>query len=453
MGRDSTVAIERALVWFARGYLADLKELDRRVAAPPRHSHLRPVGDLQEEFDIADQSVIGDHDVEKAYRPTRRLWQDDPQLALLGSLENEFLVESGHLHVTVLRPKSGVGVLIMAAAFDLRNLTSSDGLLALTASASPTNLAESIRAGPSGFDLSLDGFGHESLHAMLGYAATQFLGSDRSSVVGPLRPLEYRIIELRGVHCLDGDEEDEALRLRAAPELYGILTGDEGWPFVPQERAERAATEGWTSRSFLWITAQRSSVLVINDKSSACDYRDRAQRFFGRWLGVDTPYFREDFSVAGLDHGALYAVEKIIAMGVQADAVSDEVQKRIRNPTRHRIRAAHRWVRRRVLHRPVDELPLLEIRLPIHDLLVGRLRSTRLRLLACIESVQQTHVAELGRLYDRLCEQTGLIGQTDQLKDYVEMIDNELHEGIKVMLSYGALLVAFTAFMISLLHL
>ncbi|GGJ80145.1 hypothetical protein GCM10010123_07530 [Pilimelia anulata] len=92
--------------------------------------------------------------------------------------------------------------------------------------------------------------------------------------------------------------------------LYGLGYADEGWRFVAPDAARQALDSGWGSRDFFHIYALPSSIVCLNGKHP--DYAAGQDRFTTRYFGAVEPYFSLDTPVAGLDHGGLLALERVM---------------------------------------------------------------------------------------------------------------------------------------------
>ena len=93
--------------------------------------------------------------------------------------------------------------------------------------------------------------------------------------------------------------------------LYGIMTGDEGYLYVPQEQLETCMTDCWTGRDFVKVVAHDSSYVLLNfnQGETYADYVDYQKPFGDRYFDVLDDYFTMDAPTAGIEHGLYYSVE------------------------------------------------------------------------------------------------------------------------------------------------
>jgi hypothetical protein len=94
-------------------------------------------------------------------------------------------------------------------------------------------------------------------------------------------------------------------------QLYGLLTGDEGWRFVPKKRAEEILSINWTTRDFLLVLSFHHCVLLLNFKDS-----ERYKKYLESCNSLTKSYGKkvEDYftfspEIAGLNHGPLLILE------------------------------------------------------------------------------------------------------------------------------------------------
>jgi hypothetical protein len=113
--------------------------------------------------------------------------------------------------------------------------------------------------------------------------------------------------------------------------FYGLATGDEGWRFVPPEVAEEALGPPWGTRSFVAAYPMATGIVCLNNKGAEyIEYqREIALAHFGR---VE-PYFALDSEIAGLDHGMLFVLERVLIRMALADQWLRRAQQGAREPT------------------------------------------------------------------------------------------------------------------------
>jgi hypothetical protein len=106
-------------------------------------------------------------------------------------------------------------------------------------------------------------------------------------------------------------------------ELYGMLTSDEGWRYVPPDMTkqvigkENQKDKIWTTREFLRVLAKGTCVLSITSDAGGnySEYRRSQEAFFTRYGQKAPSYFSENqcaSHLAGLNHGIIFVVENVL---------------------------------------------------------------------------------------------------------------------------------------------
>jgi len=94
-------------------------------------------------------------------------------------------------------------------------------------------------------------------------------------------------------------------------QIYGLLTGDEGWRFVPKKRAEGTLLKNWATRDFLLVLSFHYCVILLNFKDSSRyknylkSYKDLRKLYERKAEN----YFTFSPEIAGLNHGPLLILE------------------------------------------------------------------------------------------------------------------------------------------------
>lgn len=141
------------------------------------------------------------------------------------------------------------------------------------------------------------------------------------------------IIELRSIDDLVNWEQNTHLWAENhAQMIYGLITGDEGIGYIPDEFAKERISEHWASRDFFDTIAIKNNVMLINSKATGTlgkkymDYqREWNQRFNGGESRIQ--YFTGKPCIAGFDHGILNAVERNMVILFYYDFI-DHQEKR-----------------------------------------------------------------------------------------------------------------------------
>ncbi len=111
--------------------------------------------------------------------------------------------------------------------------------------------------------------------------------------------IDFHCLEIRKIRK-SKTETASAIEAQDYPQqLYGLLSGDEGWRFVPIETAQKRTEPEWQVRDFCIIIPFGRALLSLNDKPDAYIDFQRANN-----VGHQT-YFGMRSEIACLDHCAL----------------------------------------------------------------------------------------------------------------------------------------------------
>ncbi len=136
-----------------------------------------------------------------------------------------------------------------------------------------------------------------------------------------------RCIELK--RQLQTSETDEYLienaqqhMLSNSREVYGLVTGDEGWRFVPKDVAGSRVKGHWQSREFFSVVAFGHGVVMVNftDRNYERAEDEYWKKYWPLWKGE---YHLLDSNFACLEHCALNVVENtLVTLALQRDSKS-----------------------------------------------------------------------------------------------------------------------------------
>jgi hypothetical protein len=140
--------------------------------------------------------------------------------------------------------------------------------------------------------------------------------------------LNRKIVDVEGTYLVEvkrwGDEEsaDEIVN-HSTREVYGIMTGDEGWRHVPQSLAMERMENCWGSREFIRFISFGANSVFINlyDSNSAQEYRKNRCSFDAAHYGDMDPYFSMNSEIAGVNHGILFSVELVMVIKTICDRI------------------------------------------------------------------------------------------------------------------------------------
>lgn len=150
------------------------------------------------------------------------------------------------------------------------------------------------------------------------------------------------LIEIRSV--MDFKENNLTAHewaLEHCQEVYGIITGDEGIGYIPNELCQERLKLHWSSRKFVDVIAFGKNVLVLNSKTTSTTgkkYMEFQREWNLRYNGSDNrmKYFTTRPCMAGLDHGILQAVEKNMVVRYLYDFINNQTQRNSQNLNKQR---------------------------------------------------------------------------------------------------------------------
>lgn len=128
------------------------------------------------------------------------------------------------------------------------------------------------------------------------------------------------LIEIRQVKNFNLSDPDNLIDLFPI-QVYGLLTSDEGWRFVPEKIARNRVNKRWRTRDFLTVISLDNSVLVVNLSNSKryLDYAE-SQKSLRITYGYEAEdYFKLNPQIAGLNHGPLLSLEICSVMRLLLD--------------------------------------------------------------------------------------------------------------------------------------
>lgn len=241
----------------------------------------------------------------------------------------------------------------------------------------------------------------------------------------------FRLAELRGV----GTDDPQSV----PSELYGLLTADEGWQDVPAQRAKALTDAYWSSRGFLWVNACGSSVVVLNNKTD--EYKERASDFFSKFSDASgavidkKSYFLQDFTVAGLDHGVLFACENAIDRVGAAKEMMGRIEEH----------------RRKRMGKEKDALPT--IRFPLRDVFSPSLQSASTGLRSYLDRVRETEVWEVNDMLQLILSEFGAKRYEQYVRESADVMDEDVGRVGMYALARLAVLIALVSLIATVISL
>ena len=181
--------------------------------------------------------------------------------------------------------------------------------------------------------------------------------------------------------------------------LYGLLSGDEGYAFVPKELCRERLTYSWSSRDFIRIYGVGKSFLFINliGSPSHEKYLERQRAFGGEIYGGADNYFFLGSNPLSVNHGILFSVEFVMMLKT---LVSDVLEFQGAFGKRKKKMSYYRRIR--------------------------ETREFRRKIILVLEKVEQTAITEIGELSAVLMESQHIAPIVDQVKYLLELLEGDL---------------------------
>lgn len=180
--------------------------------------------------------------------------------------------------------------------------------------------------------------------------------------------------------------------------LYGFLSGDEGYAFVPEKLVQERLTSTWGSRDFIKIYASKNAFLFLNmlDSPRHKNYVERQEAFGKATYGSCNPYFYMGECPLTVNHGILFSVEFVMMLKALINEVltfQAEHSKKKFNSYYRRIRAT---------------------------------RELRRKIIKVLEKVESTEISEIGELSAMLLVSQHIAPIVDQVKYLLELLEGDL---------------------------
>lgn len=154
----------------------------------------------------------------------------------------------------------------------------------------------------------------------------------------------HSIIEINDVKLTDETISAKKWAFENVNPLYGLLAGDEGYDYVPNNVVVDKIGKGWTTRSFFYIIAYGNHVLSVNFKK--CTERGRLYQNFQKELldkikdnSSRIHFFTCQPCFPGLDTGVYKCIEKNIIIYFENAYIAklDAISQLGFNKKRHKI--------------------------------------------------------------------------------------------------------------------
>lgn len=180
--------------------------------------------------------------------------------------------------------------------------------------------------------------------------------------------------------------------------LYGLLSGDEGYAFVPEDMARERISNNWGSRDFIRIYASRQSFLFINMLKTPRqqEYLDRQTQFGTDIYGSANSYFFMEDCPLTVNHGILFSVE----FAMMLRALINEVLAFQSEYKNKKFSSYYKRIR--------ETLDL------------------RRKIIKVLEKVEDTQIAEIGELSAILLSSQHVVPIVEQVKYLLELLEGDL---------------------------
>lgn len=155
--------------------------------------------------------------------------------------------------------------------------------------------------------------------------------SDEIAFYKPIYNLQT-ILELRSIgDFATTDKDAHEWVLEHSQAMYGLLTGDEGIGFIPNELTHKRLSSHWTSRRFFDVLAFGKNVLVVNSKTTGKlghEYMCFQEKLNTKYTSDENriKYFKGKPCMAGLDHGVLQAIERNMVIRYYYDFIDKQTR-------------------------------------------------------------------------------------------------------------------------------
>ena len=180
--------------------------------------------------------------------------------------------------------------------------------------------------------------------------------------------------------------------------LYGMLSGDEGWRYVPEAMARERISRSWTSRSFVRAVAFEANFLILNLNRSASyrKYIETQHSFSDPRYGGLNEYFTMDPATAGIAHGFFFSVETGMLIRTITDRLMD---------------------RRPDISKPTGIIISDEIR---------RNKRYRAEMIRTLSRVQKLDISELGELDALVIGGLSVSNRIESLRHLLDLLEGDL---------------------------
>lgn len=181
-------------------------------------------------------------------------------------------------------------------------------------------------------------------------------------------------------------------------QLYGIMTGDEGWRHYPEELSKERLSNQWGSREFIRLISFGSGSLFFNLSQSkiSATYTENRRSFDEQFYGDINPYFLIDSNFAGLTHGVFFSMELVMLIKTICNRI---------------LRRQAAFYSKKSLNVSRD---------------IAETRRYRGELLATLNKVENLAISEIGEMEKVLLISQQIDPIIEKLKYLLELVESEL---------------------------
>lgn len=139
---------------------------------------------------------------------------------------------------------------------------------------------------------------------------------------------DYNAVEINEIKDIDNVAEKSFVE-EHEKQLYGLLSCDEGYNYVPNDLAKTRLTEyHWRTRTFQFLYAFGKQVVMLNAKHQVDDYISMQTKLNKLFHQENRNYYFEmKPCIACIDHSVFEIIEKNICISVEAKQLQEEGQK------------------------------------------------------------------------------------------------------------------------------
>ena len=203
------------------------------------------------------------------------------------------------------------------------------------------------------------------------------------------------LIELKAMHPYTDIKQ---VLEKESRRLYGIICGDEGWEYVPEDLAAYRMSNQWGSRNFVRFIVFGSNAMLLNfnRQKTGMDYVSHQRAFGEAVYGGANPYFLMNSNVAGVNHGIIFSQETVFVI------------KTIAN---------------RVLNRQSGYAAYTSNKLGTE---IRKTKNFRSELITILNRVENLGITEIGELEQMLLRSDKITPLIDSIKYLLELLESEL---------------------------